>query len=861
MADKKLAVSVFLKGFDSLSGPIKMIAGVSDDARTKIRNLTDAARAQKGELADLRDQMQRASGNVTEMVDREKRLAAQLERTTKRIDLEKAAQKRLQQAREDADKARDAGEKNLKAGALLAAPLILAGKAAADFQDGMTDIRQKADLSAAATQQLENRIMGAARAAGQMPEEMRKGVDFLAGAGLDTDRSIAMMQPIGRAATAYRAQIEDLSKASFSAVDNLKVPFQQTGLAIDMMAKAGKDGNFELQDMAMYFPQLTAAAQGLGQHGVGAVADLAAALQIARKGAGDSASAANNVQNLLAKINSNETIANFKKFGVDLPAALKKAYADGKTPLEAIADLTQKTTKGDLSQIPKLFNDMQVQNALRPLIQNMAEYRQIRADAMNAAGTVDDDFAIRSQNASAQARILAGDVQHVGVVLGEQLLPQVTAITGPIANLADGVVKWADTHKTAAGFLMQAIVGIAAFNLALGGTRLAISGLLGPMAAIKNGLAWVRGFGIAAGVVEAEAPLLVGALGSIGAAGTAFGETMAAAGAFMLANPIILGITAIVAVLAFAAPWIIKHWGAISAGAMAFGRSLIDSFQPVIRPVMGIVHFLGGVWNRLEPMFATGVRLLMTAFLNFTPLGLIIKGLSPVFNWLKTIDWPALGKFMIKGIIDGVWFMMGPLGAVFHKAVDAGVKAFKDKAQIHSPSRVFFGFGQNIAEGLRLGIAGGQDGAVHQTRRMAAGVAGAMALVGAPALPAMAAPGIDPPPGIVRMATMPLPPVRLPSLPAELPPPPSTPGAPTRAPVKAVIVHAPAPSPAPYFRPTDRPPPPPAAGPVTYNITIHVHAAPGQNAQDVARAVRDELARHAADQRAAARSRLSDNED
>jgi hypothetical protein len=66
------------------------------------------------------------------------------------------------------------------------------------------------------------------------------------------------------------------------------------------------------------------------------VADLTAALEIARRGAGTSEEAATNIANLLAKINSPTVTRAFaKNFGVDLPAALKAAYAQGKTPMEA----------------------------------------------------------------------------------------------------------------------------------------------------------------------------------------------------------------------------------------------------------------------------------------------------------------------------------------------------------------------------------------------------------------------------------------------------------------------------------------------------------------------------------------------
>jgi hypothetical protein len=88
------------------------------------------------------------------------------------------------------------------------------------------------------------------------------------------------------------------------------------------------------------------------------VADLTAALEIARRGAG-SEEAATNIANLLAKINSPTVTRAFaKNFGVDLPAALKAAYAQGKTPMEALAAITQKATGGDLSKLGLVVEDI-----------------------------------------------------------------------------------------------------------------------------------------------------------------------------------------------------------------------------------------------------------------------------------------------------------------------------------------------------------------------------------------------------------------------------------------------------------------------------------------------------------------------
>ena len=72
--------------------------------------------------------------------------------------------------------------------------------------------------------------------------------------------------------------------------------------------KAGKKGGSELKDLAKEFPALTASAQFLGMEGVVAVSDLAAALEVARKGAADGTQAANHMANFMRKLTTKETI-------------------------------------------------------------------------------------------------------------------------------------------------------------------------------------------------------------------------------------------------------------------------------------------------------------------------------------------------------------------------------------------------------------------------------------------------------------------------------------------------------------------------------------------------------------------------
>jgi len=526
-----------------------------------------------------------------------------------------------------------------------------------------------------------------------------------------------MMKPIGRAATAYKAEISDLSAAAFAATDNLKVPVAQTGKIIDVMASAGKAGAFEIKDMAQYFPALTAAYQGLGQTGVGAVADLAAGLQIARKGAGDAASAGSNLANILQKIASPATNKAFEKMGVDLPAALKKAYAEGKTPLEAIAELTNKTLKGDLSKLGYLFEDAQVQQGLRPLIQNMEEFRRIRAEAGKAGGTTDSDFADRMKDSAEQSKQLKVNATTLAITLGAQLLPTINAIVTRANAFATWIGDVADRYPNATKAVAIGAAAFAGLFFVLGGGAIVIAGLVAPFSALAF----------------AASALGIGMLPVIG-----------------IALAVVAGIVAIGA----AAYLIYANWGAIGG-------------------------WFAGLWTGIKGTFAGAV------------------------DWFASLPtrFAQIGRDMISGLIRGIFGMFGSLKTTIVGVASSAASWFKAKLGIHSPSRVFAGFGGNIVDGLTNGIAAQEGEPVRRMDRLSSRLTSA--IVTGSAIPALAMGGA------------------------------------------ASAASAPA----------------GAANATPRSYTIHIHQQPGQDSQSLARAVADELDRRERETAARRRSSFADTPD
>jgi TP901 family phage tail tape measure protein len=629
--------------------PTKAMTRAFEKAKTEAGGLKSTYQGQVTDLQRLRTELKGSGIDTSDLSDAQKKLRDRMAATSTEISEQRTALGKLSDRESKMSDARakmEAGQASaanlaiggaaaLGAGAAIGAPILASVQSAAQFEGKMTSIGQKADMTRAQTLAMGDDFRAAGAAANQTAENIQRGVDVLTGFGMGAGQAVKAMEPIGRAATAYVAEISDLSAASFSGIDNLKVPVESTAKMLDVMAFAGKKGAFEMRDMAQYFPSLTAAAKGLGQQGVPAVADLSAALQITRKGAGDSASAANNLLNLMNKINTEDATKKFKKFGVDLPRELKKAAAAGQSPIEAIAELTKKATGGDLSKLSLLFADAQVQAAMRPLIQNLEEYKTIRESALGATNVVNTDFAERLKDTAEAEKAAAIQAQNLSLSIGQKLLP---AYSG-ILRVGAGALQWMTNFAAAHPGLTKAVAilaaGIALTLIVVGGLGLAMAGVVGSFAIFKFGLVGLFG----------PTGLLSGALNFLQ---VTFWRLTAA----IFANPIILVVAAIaVAVFLiyrnwdgisawFSAKWVaIKSafssgWQSIKTMMAGFSLSQIG-YNMTVGLAVGIMNAAGRVWGALKSVVMSGIAKVREVLNMNSPsrvfMGLgggIIEGLS-----------------------------------------------------------------------------------------------------------------------------------------------------------------------------------------------------------------------------------------
>lgn len=339
-------------------------------------------------------------------------------------------------------------------------------ESAMEMQTALTEIGNKSGMTAEQLKKLGSDATGIGKRTNQFTSEILKGADILIGFGLDAQAAAGSLEAIGKTSTATGASIEDLSKLGFAAISNLNVPVDQLAASFDVLDKAGKMGGFELRDMARYFPTLGAAAQAMGQNGVAAVTDLGAALQIVRRGTGNSEEAATALANLYQKMRAPLTAKNFKKYGINIRKEINKGVKAGKSPVEVMIEQANKAIKKG-AILEDLFADKQVQEAMRPLIKNFEDYLKLRSEAANAAGTVDADFANKMETNAERMKAFNIAMSNLSTSIGNALLPSLTSIVKFLTPIVDKFGEWAEKHPKLAAAIVGSVAGFFALGAAL----------------------------------------------------------------------------------------------------------------------------------------------------------------------------------------------------------------------------------------------------------------------------------------------------------------------------------------------------------------------------------------------------------
>ncbi|MDH0615161.1 MULTISPECIES: phage tail tape measure protein [unclassified Agrobacterium] len=515
----------------------------------------------------------------------------------------------------------------------IAAPVIKA----ADFQDAFIDFANVAEIPVERMGEIEAKLIAATRTTGKNKSELLQILATYVGKGMGVDESLAAIEATGRASTATKSEISDMGNAGFAVMDNLKVGAAELAKAFDVMAATGKQGSFELKDMARNFPELTANASALQMKGVPAVASLAAALQIAMKSAGSADQAANNMSNFLGKITSPETVRNFKKMGIDIEKEMKTAAANGTDPLLHSLELIQKATGGDQFKMGELFADKQVLDFLRALIPNLQEYQRIRNEAGGASGVIDKDFANVVAGLKTEMKGLVTEVDNL-FSAGSGLLPVVQDIVKRLTGLLRQVNDWTTANPKLTSTIVKVTAGLLSASVAMRTAAYGLAALrLGAIGLTSTFLKFQDGKNIATGwrIIAGSWTLAASAARSLGSAMLFMLSPLrnAVAGLAMLSASAGGGLggamVAVVAVLKAAAAGIAGAVAAISAPVWTLVALLAAAGFAIWKYWDRVSSFVSGFAGPFIDLFSSGLAKLGTALNDFIDMVGRAFGIDP----------------------------------------------------------------------------------------------------------------------------------------------------------------------------------------------------------------------------------------
>lgn len=740
-----------------LSGTFQAAFASARGTSLKLGQAADELRVKHARLGEV---MARAMSHPTRNVGE---LRRQYERLGQTIDQLRAKQEKLaaSMARGEALKAARAdlrGQAMETAGTAIAlgAPVMQSVRLAAGFQDQMRDIAITGEFTKAEEARISGTVRESATRWNQTQAEIGRGLGVLVAGGIQDAKALEHYAPVmAKAATATRASMDDLGSVAIALKDNLKVGEEGFEGALNMLAYAGKRGQFEIRDMAKWLPALSPSFQALGVTGKEAVAEIGAALQIARKGAGSNDEAANNFKNFLQKITAPDTLKDFEKAGIDLKSSMMTLRAQGLTPVQSmLAIITQyMQSKGPAAagqfqqamaikdgnereaalqrlseayKLGELFQDMQAMSFIRPAIANQGEMKDIKQSSMEAGdkGLLDSDFKKRMEGATEQFKAFKIGLMDIGITIGDALLPPLTELIQEVRPGIKAFGDWAKEHPGLIKGVIGLVGGLLAGKMAFIGIKYGLNLVLSPFNALTTSITAVSGkWTLLRAMWQAGrfAPAIAG-LRSLGGGFLAVGRFLVPFGQGLL--------------MTFGAPLMLAGRGALFLGRLLagnlvsglrlagqavlwLGRALL--MNPIGLAITGIAlgayliyrnwdklkPWFQGLWGEIKAAFAGGIGGIAALILNWSPLGLFYKAFAGVMKWFD-IDLPKnftdFGANLIGGLVSGI---KAKLGAAKDTIVGFGkdVKGwFADTLGIKSPSRVFMGFGDNIAQGAAIGI-------------------------------------------------------------------------------------------------------------------------------------------------------------
>ena len=790
MSNKKLNAIITIGG--EVAGSLRTAIGSTTSQLSKIGSEIQRVKKQQSMLGESI----RTFGSMGKNVDN---LRARYSGVTDELNRLTRAQEKLNHVEKLRQKNADirSGSAKVLGGAMAAsATMIVPVKLAIDFESSMADVKKVFSGTDAQFKTITNEVLKMSTVLPMAATDIAKIVASGAQSGIAANELTKFAESAVKMGVAFDVSAEEAGQS----MAEIRTAF-----------KMSQDEVITLADKINFLGNSTpAAAKGimeivqrigpLGEVG-GFASGSIAALGATMRGMGvQEEIAATGIKNMMLALIAGESATKSQRnamidLGLDSEEVAKSMQKDAEGTTLKILELIKALPKEKQGAMLATLFGKESLSAIAPLLTNMGaleENLKKVGDATKYAGSMNDEYKARAETTANNIILFKNKIAELGISIGSVLLPPLNIFLGKMGAVIDKVSAWSKANPELSSTLTKVAVGAVAVVGGIAAVALAVTTVIGPIALA------ISSFSVLGSSAGTSIGLLTKMITPIKMIGTAFSVV----GKAMLANPMVLAIVAIVAVVAGAAYLIYKNWepikgffsnlwsgvkdafssawngikGVVGTG-IEFIKGVIKSIDTVFSdnpilnlliPIIGIpriiianwssikgffVSLWGGIKSSAESMWSSissgasnawnsivgffnpignwfaakweGVKLLTGAvwagiksivsaawnglisiITNSSLFQSVVNGWTRIFDYLGTLKDKMLniGKNIIDGLVSGIKSGFDSLKSTWASINNYMPSFMKKKMDIHSPSRVMAGLGGHIVDGIGVGM-------------------------------------------------------------------------------------------------------------------------------------------------------------
>lgn len=587
---------------------------------------------------------------------------------------------------------------------------VAIGKTAADFEQGMSNIKAVSTATAEEIKKLEEAAKSEeVKKLGYSATEAAQGIEELTKAGVSTS-DLLNNGLYGALLLARAGEIElgESAEVASTALNSFKKDGLDVVQVANLLAGGANASATDVRGLQQGLSQVAAVASGVGL----SFSDTTTALSLFAQNGLKGSDAGTSLKTMLSRLvpTSKEAKDEMVKLGLATTDG-KSAFFDAEGKIKSFADISEllKTKLSGLNQEQRLatlstiFGSDAVRGA-NIAFAGGAESVNAMAEAMSKI-TAEDTATEKMNNFNGQMKQVSATLKLTAIDLGEMLLPMLKDLATHFEKLVNGF-KGLNPEIQKLIFIIAGIVAIIG----------PVIGFIGIMSSA---------FGAISGVVGAASL----AIAEAGGAMTILGGAIS-----LITGPIGITILAIAGLVASVVNlWKTNEefrnkvediWGDIKT----IITSIADSITTYWEGEWGekIKSILTNIWNVIKAIFQTAIQVIADV------LGMVLDIMTgdwagawghfkdifiDLWSGIKTIITNAfeglvsifsvIGNNIINGLINGISSRIEAVKETITNLANSMPSWIKNILGIHSPSTVFAEIGGNISAGLAQGITEG----------------------------------------------------------------------------------------------------------------------------------------------------------